>query len=110
MNAFHVGDTSGHGIADLKDVACLTALHMLKLENVVYEADAKLKEKDSLQKQVLEWSERGFNEQEGVKAERELKNLTRHTNLEDLAIHHFIDFNFPSWMVEGLLQNLVTLC
>ncbi|XP_022719647.1 uncharacterized protein LOC111277473 [Durio zibethinus] len=86
LNAFLESGTSGHGIAKPKDM-----------------------EKKSLQKQVLDWSGRDFNEKDKVKAERELKDLKRHSNLEDLAIHHFIGSNFPSWKTDGLLQNLVTL-
>ncbi|XVF56731.1 hypothetical protein PTKIN_Ptkin06aG0143800 [Pterospermum kingtungense] len=109
LNTFLVSDTSGHGIAKPEEVAYLTALHMLKLENVVNAADSKLQQKESLQKQVLDRSGRDFNEQDEVKAEMELKDLTSQTNLEDLAIHHFIGSNFPAWMTDGLLQNLVTL-
>ncbi|XP_021281966.1 disease resistance protein RGA2-like [Herrania umbratica] len=109
LSAFLASDTSGHGIKELKDVAYLTSLHMLKLGKAVDEADSKLNEKGSLQKQVLEWSGRAFNEQDKVEAARGLKDLKRYPNLEELAIRHFVGSNFPSWMTDGLLQNLVTL-
>ncbi|XP_022719643.1 putative disease resistance protein RGA3 [Durio zibethinus] len=109
LNAFVVSDTSGHGIAKPQDIAYLAALHTLKLGNAVNEANTKVEEKESLQRQVLDWSGRDFNEQDEVKAERGLKDLKGHSNLEDLAIHHFVGTKSPSWMTDGLLQNLVTL-
>ncbi|OMO63772.1 Disease resistance protein [Corchorus olitorius] len=110
LHAFPVSGTSGHGIEELKDMANLTGtLHISKLENAVNAADAKLKEKETLQKLVLEWSDKDFNQQEEDRAARNLEDLQPHSNLEELALHHFKGSSFPLWMTDGLLQNLVTL-
>ncbi|XWS42774.1 hypothetical protein CRYUN_Cryun16bG0043200 [Craigia yunnanensis] len=110
LHAFPVSGTSGHGIEELKDMTNLTGtLHILNLENAVNAAEAKLNGKESLQKLVLEWSDKDFNQEDDVRAERGLKDLQPHSNLKELALDHFKGSNFPSWMTDGLLQNLVTL-
>ncbi|XVF06736.1 hypothetical protein REPUB_Repub06bG0076200 [Reevesia pubescens] len=111
LHAFSVGDvTSGHGIGELKDMAYLTGtLHISNLEIAVNAAEAKLHEKESLQKLVLEWSDKDFNQEDEFRAERGLKDLQPHSNLKELALDHFKGSNFPSWMTDGLLGNLVTL-
>ncbi|XP_007029875.2 PREDICTED: putative disease resistance protein RGA3 [Theobroma cacao] len=110
LHAFPVSGTSGHGIEELKNMAKLTkTLHILKLENAVNAAEAKLKEKESLQKLVLEWSGQDVNQEDEIRAERDLEDLQPHSNLKELALHHFKGSNFPLWMTDGLLQNLVRL-
>ncbi|XVF56720.1 hypothetical protein PTKIN_Ptkin06aG0142800 [Pterospermum kingtungense] len=110
LHAFPVSGTSGHGIEELKDMANLTgALHILNLENAVNAAEAKLNEKKSLQKLVLEWSDKDFNREDEARAERSLRDLQPHSNLKELALHHFKGSNFPSWMKDDLLQNMVKL-
>ncbi|XVE62412.1 hypothetical protein DITRI_Ditri06bG0116200 [Diplodiscus trichospermus] len=110
LYAFPVSRTSGNGIEELKNMTDLTGtLHISNLENAVNAADAKLNEKESLQKLVLEWSDKDFNQEDEVRAERDLKDLQPHSNLEELALYHFKGSNFPSWMTDGLLQNLVRL-
>ncbi|OMP03361.1 Disease resistance protein [Corchorus capsularis] len=110
LHAFPVSGTSGHGIEELKDMANLTGtLHISKLENAVNVADAKLKEKETLQKLVLEWSDKDFKQQDEDRATRNLEDLQPHSNLQELALHHFKGSYFPLWMTNGVLQNLVTL-
>ncbi|KAK6243623.1 hypothetical protein QUC31_010032 [Theobroma cacao] len=110
LHSFPVSGTSGHGIEELKNMANLTkTVHISKLENAVNAAEAKLNVKESLQKLVLEWSDKDFNQQDEVTAVRVLKDLQPHSNLKELALHHFKGSNFPLWMTDGLLQNLVTL-
>ncbi|OMO84849.1 hypothetical protein COLO4_21822 [Corchorus olitorius] len=109
LNVFPVSETNGHGIEELKEMAYVTALHVLKLENAVTKVDVESNEKEGFRKQVLDWSGRDFNEEDEVKREGELEGLKHNSNLEELAIRHFVGSNFPSWMIGGLLQNLVTL-
>ncbi|XVF56724.1 hypothetical protein PTKIN_Ptkin06aG0143100 [Pterospermum kingtungense] len=84
-------------------------LHILNLENTVNAAEAKLNEKESLQKLVLEWSDKDFSQEDEARAERSLRDLQPHSNLKEIALSHFKGSNFPSWMTDGLLQNMVTL-
>ncbi|XWS58624.1 hypothetical protein CRYUN_Cryun08bG0050700 [Craigia yunnanensis] len=67
LHAFPVSGTSGHGIEELKDMANLTGtLNISNLENAVNAAEAKLNEKEGLQKLVLEWSDKDFNQENEV--------------------------------------------
>ncbi|XP_022747078.1 putative disease resistance protein RGA3 [Durio zibethinus] len=110
LHAFPVSGTSGHGIGELKNMANLTGtLHILNLENAENAADAKLNEKERLQKLMLEWSDGDLNQEDEVRAQRDLEDLQPHSNLKGLAVDHFKGSNFPTWMTNGLLQNLVTL-
>ncbi|XWS42768.1 hypothetical protein CRYUN_Cryun16bG0042600 [Craigia yunnanensis] len=110
LHAFPVSSTSGHGIEELKDMANLTGtLHILNLENAVNVAEAKLNKKKNLEKLVFKWSDKDFNQVDEDKAERGHKDLQPHSNLKELALDHFKGSNFPLWMTDGQLQNLVTL-
>ncbi|XVE62429.1 hypothetical protein DITRI_Ditri06bG0117400 [Diplodiscus trichospermus] len=110
LHAFAVSRTSGYGIEELKNMANLTGtLHISNLDNAVNAVDTKLNEKESLRKLVLEWSDKDFNQEDQVRAERDLKDLQPHSNLEELALFHFKGSNFPLWMTDGVLQNLVRL-
>ncbi|RVW20600.1 hypothetical protein CK203_112945 [Vitis vinifera] len=66
-------------------------LHISKLENAVKNAvDAMLKEKESLVKLVLEWSDRDVaGPQDAVTHGRVLEDLQPHSNLKELRICHF---------------------
>ncbi|KAL4326281.1 hypothetical protein GQ457_11G006140 [Hibiscus cannabinus] len=116
LHAFQVlkaKGATGHGIGELKDMTDLTGkLHISNLENAVNAAEAKLNQKGRLEKLVLEWSDKHINNQEDeVRAERDLKDLQPHSNLKELTLHHFKGSNFPSWMTDAhrLLPNLVKL-
>ncbi|KAH1074557.1 hypothetical protein J1N35_026885 [Gossypium stocksii] len=111
LHAFRVlSSTPGRGIGELKDMADLTGkLHISNLENAVNAAEAKLNQKESLQMLLLEWTDKDFNQEDEIRAERDLNHLQPHSNLKGLALHHFKGSNFPSWMTSGLLQNLRTL-
>ncbi|KAK8541866.1 hypothetical protein V6N12_014487 [Hibiscus sabdariffa] len=116
LHAFQVlkaKGATGHGIGELKDMTDLTGkLHISNLENAVNAAEAKLNQKGRLEKLVLEWSDKYINNQEDeVRAERDLKDLQPHSNLKELTLHHFKGSNFPSWMTDAhrFLPNLVKL-
>ncbi|XVE90306.1 hypothetical protein DITRI_Ditri20bG0066900 [Diplodiscus trichospermus] len=112
LHVFPVGNTSGHGIEELKDMKYLTGkLHISMLENAVTVAECKLHEKRSLEKVVLEWSEETVNQQDQVTVmdDSVLKELRPHSNLKMLEIHHFKGSGFPSWLIDGSLEHLVNL-
>ncbi|KAK9268570.1 hypothetical protein L1049_000324 [Liquidambar formosana] len=110
LHAFPVGpDQSGYGIDELKGMVCLTGtLHISKLENVANAGEANLKEKESLLKVVFEWSDRGDvdPQDEAAAEQRVLEDLQPHSNIEELQICHFRGSRIPTWMRNGLLQNL----
>ncbi|KAK8611457.1 hypothetical protein V6N13_131506 [Hibiscus sabdariffa] len=116
LHAFQVlkaKGATGHGIGELKNMTDLTGkLHISNLENAVNAAEAKLNQKGRLEKLVLEWSDKHINNQEDeVRAERDLKDLQPHSNLKELTLHHYKGSNFPSWMTDAhrFLPNLVKL-
>ncbi|KAE8713306.1 hypothetical protein F3Y22_tig00110213pilonHSYRG00282 [Hibiscus syriacus] len=113
FQVFKVEGKTGHGIGELKDMSNLTGkLHISNVENVVNATEAKLNQKERLEKLVLEWSDIQFNNQEDeVRADRDLKGLQPHSNLKELALHHFKGSNFHSWMTDDhhFLPNLVKL-
>ena len=112
LHVFPIGCENGYGIEELKGMAYLTGtLHISKLENAVKNAvDAMLKEKESLVKLVLEWSDRDVaGPQDAVTHGRVLEDLQPHSNLKELRICHFRGSEFPHWMTNGWLQNLLTL-
>ncbi|XP_059654301.1 putative disease resistance RPP13-like protein 1 [Cornus florida] len=69
----------------------------------------KLKEKEGLKKVVFEWSDRDSGPQDGGDDEKVLEDLQPHSNLKELQIFHYKGTRFPSWMGDGILQNLVTI-
>ncbi|THG08179.1 hypothetical protein TEA_009112 [Camellia sinensis var. sinensis] len=110
LHAFQIIDKPGYGIDELKDMNCLKgALHISKLENAVNAADAKLKDKEKLQKVVFEWSSSDGSSQDEEADERVLEDLQPHSDLQVLQLFCYKGTRFPSWMGDGLLQNVVTL-
>ncbi|CAL5380767.1 unnamed protein product [Camellia sinensis] len=110
LHAFQIIDKPGYGIDELKDMNCLKgALHISKLENAVNAADVKLKDKEKLQKVVFEWSSSDGSSQDEEADERMLEDLQPHSDLQVLQLFCYKGTRFPSWMGDGLLQNVVTL-
>ncbi|KAL6323578.1 hypothetical protein AAG906_039166 [Vitis piasezkii] len=92
LHVFPIGCESGYGIEELKGMRYLTGtLHVSKLENAKKNAaEAKLREKESLENWVLE-------------------DLQPHSNLKELLVFRFLGTRFPLLMKEKALQNLVSL-
>ena len=114
LHAFPIGCKKGYGIEELKHMNFLTgALHVSKLENaaVPNAAEAKLEEKEDLEKLILEWSSTDEDVAAGSHDEvMVLQHLRPHSNLQELRICRFRGTRFPLWMTDGLqLQNLLTL-
>jgi Leucine-rich repeat (LRR) protein len=111
LPVFHVGDQEGYEIEQLKKMARLSGtLHISKLEKAVNAGAAKLNEKKSLDKLVFEWSNRVANTQQDEATENSvLEGLEPHSNLKKLQILCYGGNEFPAWMREGRLQNLVSL-
>ncbi|XP_048226086.1 putative disease resistance protein RGA3 [Ricinus communis] len=104
---FRVGCKTGYRIEELKDMAYLTGtLHISMLENAVNAAEAKLSEKENLQKLVFEWSSAEIKLHDQA-AEEILENMVPHTNIKELQICNYTGTGFPTWMRDGVLQNLV---
>ncbi|KAL6311580.1 hypothetical protein AAG906_039136 [Vitis piasezkii] len=111
LHVFPIGCENGYGIEELKGMRYLTGtLHVSKLENAKKNAaEAKLREKESLEKLVLEWSGDVAAPQDEEAHERVLEDLQPHSNLKELLVFRFLGTRFPLLMKEKALQNLVSL-
>ncbi|KAL6323632.1 hypothetical protein AAG906_039228 [Vitis piasezkii] len=110
LHAFHTSSEKGFGIEELKDMVYLAGkLHISKLENAVNAREAKLNQKESLDKLVLEWSNRDADPEDQAAEETVLEDLQPHSNLKELQICHYRGTRLPVWMRDGLLQKLVTV-
>jgi hypothetical protein len=110
LPVFQVGRENGYGIEQLEKMAHLSGtLHISKLEKAVNAGAAKLNEKKSLDKLVFEWSDRVVNTQDEATENSVLEDLQPHSNLKKLQILRYGGNEFPAWMKEGRLQNLVSL-
>ncbi|KAF3960657.1 hypothetical protein CMV_014645 [Castanea mollissima] len=109
-HAFQVGNKTGYGIEELKNMAYLSGtLHISKLENVDDVREAKMNEKKYLWKLVFEWSDRVVNTHDEATEKSVLEGLQPHSNLKELQIRHYRGNEFPAWMREGQLQNLISV-
>ncbi|GMY23676.1 putative disease resistance protein RGA3 isoform X2 [Fagus crenata] len=109
-HAFRVGDKNGYRIEELKNMSNLSGtLHISELQNAVNVGEAKLNEKEYLQKLVFEWSDKIVNTHNEATEMSVLEDLQPHLNLKELKICHYRGSEFPAWMREGLLQNLVSV-
>ena len=109
---FHTSsDQEGYGIEELKDMVHLTGtLRITKLENAANNArEAKLNQKESLDKLVLEWSNIYRSADAEAAEETMLEDLQPHSNLKHVQICNYKGTRLPVWMKNGLLQNLVTV-
>ncbi|XP_057499922.1 putative disease resistance protein RGA3 isoform X1 [Actinidia eriantha] len=110
LHAFHVSQTSGYRIDELKHMNCINGkLLISKLENAVNAADAQLKDKEKLRKLVLEWSSSNGGQQDEAADETVLEELQPHLDVKELQLIRYKGTRFPSWIRDGLLQNLVSL-
>ncbi|XP_062172112.1 putative disease resistance protein RGA3 [Alnus glutinosa] len=110
LPVFQVGDKNGYGVEQLEKMAYLSGkLHISNLENAVNARDAKLNEKKSLVKLVFEWSDRVVNTQDEATESSLLEDLQPHSNIRELQIIRYRGNEFPAWIQEGRLQNLVSL-
>ncbi|KAK4593726.1 hypothetical protein RGQ29_017722 [Quercus rubra] len=109
-HAFRVGNKIGYRIEELKNMAYLSGtLHISQLEDVVNVVEAKMNEKKYLRKLVFEWSDRVVNTHDDATEKIVLEGLQPHSNLKELQICHYMGNEFPAWMREGRLQNLVSV-
>ncbi|KDP39600.1 hypothetical protein JCGZ_02620 [Jatropha curcas] len=110
LHKFKVGNQTGYAIRELKEMVYLTGeLHISNLEVAVDATDAKLNEKERLQKVVFEWTRRDVNSQDEAAEEMVLRDLQPHSDLKELVISNYGGARFPSWMTEGQLRNLVSI-
>ncbi|KAF5450389.1 hypothetical protein F2P56_030747 [Juglans regia] len=109
LHTFEVGRNPGHRIEELKNMVYLTGtLRITKLENAVNPREANLNEKKMVQKLECVWSN-GSNVDEAGDRDALLEDLQPHLNVKELVICHYRGNEFPTWMRNGLLKNLVSI-
>ncbi|KAL7166310.1 hypothetical protein ACSBR2_037064 [Camellia fascicularis] len=115
LSNFIVTKRSGCGVEELKGMANLQgSLCISKLENVMCAEKAKeadLKSKHRLQELTLQWSEENILDlRNGVKEEAVIECLHPNKKINVLRIENFGGKKFPSWIENGSLSNLVSIC
>ncbi|XP_042477436.1 putative disease resistance protein RGA3 [Macadamia integrifolia] len=112
LSTFIVGKETGCGIGELKNMMSLRgSLSLSRLENVdkIEEAcEARLFDKQYIHKLEMIWS-RGDAIRDEVTQEKVLNCLRPHTDLKELSILHYCGVEFPSWIYDSTLTNLVSL-
>ncbi|KAK6918061.1 Rx, N-terminal [Dillenia turbinata] len=108
LHTYHVGRIDdGRGIRELQGLNHLTgSMQISLLENAENAYEANLTDKASLNRLVLEW---GDNTQDEASAEIKLENLKPHSNIEEVQICGYKGMRFPSWLGNGVYQNLVSI-
>ncbi|XP_058091100.1 putative disease resistance protein RGA3 [Magnolia sinica] len=114
LSMFIVNRERGQGIGELKDMKSLRgSLQISKLENVVnvnVAHEANFKNKPCIHELQLEWSHVvGINLRNERVEEEVLEGFQPHPNLQKLSIGNYNGNNFPSWMRDLLLPNLVSV-
>ncbi|KAI3904897.1 hypothetical protein MKX01_004227, partial [Papaver californicum] len=96
----------------IEELAALNSLQILSISNleivrggIEYVKRAKLQDKTNLSELYLYWSEDRDDEDDDMV----LEGLLPHPNLKRLQICCFLGLNFPKWMSDRLLPNLVGL-
>ena len=110
LSNFIVGQKSGSGIGELKELSNLKGtLKISKLQNVMCSRDAmeaNLKDKRYLDELVLEWDEEASDV---IQNGDVIDNLQPHTNLKRLSIIGFGGSRFSTWIANPLFCNLRVL-
>ena len=102
LSNFVVGEGRGSGIGQLKSLSNLRGkLSISGLQNVVNVRDAieaKLEDKEYLEKLVLEWTHI-FDSTRDEEVENEILDMLQpHENLKNLSIEYYGGTEFPSWV------------
>jgi len=109
---FEVGKSSSEfSIQQLGQLDLHGSLSLSNLENIVNSCDtlaADLKNKKHLVGLCLEWDLKRNNE-ESIKEREVLENLQPSRNLEQLSIFNYCGTQFPCWLSDKFLLNMVSL-
>ncbi|KAH7676426.1 RNI-like protein [Dioscorea alata] len=114
LENFTVLNKEGHRIEELKNMKQLRGkLSISQLENVHTKdeaLEAKLNEKEHIEKLMLEWSWDYSWDRSPIKSHlAALEGLRPHATLKDLIIWNNCGAKFPTWLEDGSLSSLETL-
>ncbi|KAK0578898.1 hypothetical protein LWI29_017941 [Acer saccharum] len=111
LTRFIVGKKRGGHLDELKDLNLggkLSIEHLQRVENPRDAKEANLVEKLNLRQLSLSWeNESDLQKPEDV--EKVLEALKPHTNLKQLHISGYKGDQFPSWMRDNILNNVVCI-
>ncbi|KAA8547765.1 hypothetical protein F0562_004194 [Nyssa sinensis] len=111
LSTFIVGQEDGHQICELKELNLEGELSIEELDNVRNSEDARsanLRRKQKLLSLTLSWR---YNNKDNLpkNAEAVLDGLQPHSNLKQLHIISYQGSQFPNWMSDLVLHNLVEI-
>lgn len=113
LSDFVVSRKIGHGIEELMDLNFLCGtLCISRLENVVDHRRARqanLPEKQDLEALVLKWSS-DITDSRNERIEKDVLDMLQpHQGLKELPINSYSSTEFPSWVGDPSLSNMVLL-
>jgi len=109
MTSFNVGHGRESGIQQLGELNLDGSLSIGELQNIENSRDAleaDLKNKTLLVKLTLQWNESSIDSKKG---EEVIENLQPSKNLTELSIYNYGGNEFPNWLLENSLWNMVSL-
>ncbi|RDY01106.1 putative disease resistance RPP13-like protein 1, partial [Mucuna pruriens] len=109
LSDFFVGKECGSSIAELGELSDLHGslfIHHIGYVSYRDSEKAKLKEKEFLEKLILDWGENADTDN-SQHEKNILDSLQPHTNLKELAIYNYPGTNFPNWVGDSSFCNLL---
>jgi len=111
MDSFNVGHGREFGIQQLGELNLDGSLSIEELQNIENSLDAlesDMKNKTLLMNLTLRWGWNGSSS-DSKKEEEVFENLQPSRNLKELSIFRYGGKQFPNWLVENSLWNMVSL-
>ncbi|XP_014492654.1 putative disease resistance RPP13-like protein 1 [Vigna radiata var. radiata] len=112
ISSFHVEKSKEINIRQLGELnlhGCLTIDDLQKIENPSDAIEVDLKNKPHLVGLRLKWNFIDNSSVDSEKAEDIIENLQPSKYLKELSISNYIGKQFPNWLLDNLLPNLVNL-
>ncbi|KAG2396570.1 uncharacterized protein HKW66_Vig0228450 [Vigna angularis] len=112
MSSFHVEKSKEMNIRQLGELnlhGILTIDGLQNIENPSDALEADLKNKPHLVRLELKWNFIGSSSIDSEKAEDVIENLRPSKYLKELSISNYIGKQFPNWLLDNSLPNLVSL-
>jgi len=112
MNSFYVEKSKEFSIQQLGELnlhGSLTIHELQNIENPSYALKADLKNKPDLVELQFEWNIMDSSSVDSTKAGDIIENLRPSKHLKKLSIRNYVGKQFPNWLLDNSLPNLVAL-